>query len=606
MGDLHLLSEKRIADVDEVPSSVINQRAEGGFLTRVLSVPLCRRTYSARINGRESDMTVAVYQGQNAEEEWRRDVRRYSGVRHPNFLQVYGISGTSSLYATVFHDDLIPLTEIYLSCKHSVLATAYLDAYFGVALGDAETHINSISGMFLYPGSYTPWMRRSTGRLCVDLSPSAVDTRILPTTLPVRVPHIPLPHLRSQDSTNIIAALTVDQYQEIINYCHTISLSSSESLLVRGQIKLGSLVHYRSPTDEPIEIASIESRCAIEDSGWKLKVRGSPGPPRPTRMKNGWTRFNYSSNSTIMGMASRSIHWPKAVNSWLPQANFMLSSLGVTSEYEHYRIIYGVEYWLSFSSTPNGQRTYGYLFLCPLNDLQTGSSSFSSKDPGNGNENRFTRPPLAAYWSLDPSGSTRLTHCQAQLLGFPSLELKMKIWARSWDSRVYYGVWEFQRGKGWDPASQDVARAMRIPLYRSPWLQLDDLQETQVKEAEPSLGADRSIYQLPPTKVAPDSGRSFRRVQLTSVLRFVLCLLFIALLAWQRLFLTTSNPESSTITRAVHRAQELETWLNDDSLALFIDILREDGRLAGVYNSIQREGLRERWVRRQLNESETL
>jgi len=130
--------------------------------------------------------------------------------------------------------DLIPLPEIYSSCRHSILATAYFDAYFAVELGEAENYIHSISGTLLYHGAYTPWMRRSTGRLCVDLSPSTIlmDRPILPAVLPVPVPHIPIPLLSTQDSV-IIESLTLDQYQEIIN---GISLWSSDSLLVNGHI----------------------------------------------------------------------------------------------------------------------------------------------------------------------------------------------------------------------------------------------------------------------------------------------------------------------------------------------------------------------------------
>ncbi|KAF8173526.1 hypothetical protein K438DRAFT_1850284, partial [Mycena galopus ATCC 62051] len=165
LGDVNLLNEIQAKD-----DTITRGR---GSVTRLLIRPL-RRTYSARVKGRKSDMTVAVYQGHNAEEEWRRDVDMYSGVRHPKFLQVYGVTGSSSLYATVFHDDLISVQEIYWLCRRSSLATAYLDAYFGLELSDAEAYIYSISGTFLHHGSYTLWVRRSNGRLCVDLSPSTM------------------------------------------------------------------------------------------------------------------------------------------------------------------------------------------------------------------------------------------------------------------------------------------------------------------------------------------------------------------------------------------------------------------------------------------------
>ncbi|KAJ7168866.1 hypothetical protein C8R46DRAFT_241229 [Mycena filopes] len=40
-----------------------------------------RRVYSAKVDGRTSDMTVAVYQGDGAGEDWRQDVETYTSMR---------------------------------------------------------------------------------------------------------------------------------------------------------------------------------------------------------------------------------------------------------------------------------------------------------------------------------------------------------------------------------------------------------------------------------------------------------------------------------------------------------------------------------------------
>lgn len=123
----------------------------------------------------------------------------------------------------------------------------------------------------------------------------------------------------------------------------------------------------------------------------------------------------------------------------------------------------------------------GYLFLCPLEDLQSGDVSGK----------RFRHPDLAAYWSLDPSGIERLSHWKANILGFPSLAFKMKIWGRSWDDSVYSGLRQFHRGKGFDPESQDVARHMGIPLYRSPWLNDDNEINGECTVALPDCFPDK-------------------------------------------------------------------------------------------------------------------
>ncbi|KAJ6549638.1 hypothetical protein B0H10DRAFT_2128352, partial [Mycena sp. CBHHK59/15] len=84
--------------------------------------------YSARIDGHSSDMTVTVYQGQDAEEDWRQDLDQYSGIRHPNFLQIYGAVQSSGLHAVVFYDDLVPLDEMYDSYHNSPILYVYLGA----------------------------------------------------------------------------------------------------------------------------------------------------------------------------------------------------------------------------------------------------------------------------------------------------------------------------------------------------------------------------------------------------------------------------------------------------------------------------------------------
>ncbi|KAJ6529574.1 hypothetical protein B0H10DRAFT_1973792 [Mycena sp. CBHHK59/15] len=52
-----------------------------------------RRLYSARIHGLPSDMSVAVYQGHNAE-ELRREIERYSGIRLFGVVNTCRISNT--------------------------------------------------------------------------------------------------------------------------------------------------------------------------------------------------------------------------------------------------------------------------------------------------------------------------------------------------------------------------------------------------------------------------------------------------------------------------------------------------------------------------------
>ncbi|KAJ7627499.1 hypothetical protein B0H17DRAFT_556838 [Mycena rosella] len=87
MGYLNLLRELRL-------------NADTGAIDRH-QIPV-RRAHSARIHGFESTMTVAVYEGDRAEENWREAIYKHSNLRHPNIIQLFGTSRTSTIHAAIF------------------------------------------------------------------------------------------------------------------------------------------------------------------------------------------------------------------------------------------------------------------------------------------------------------------------------------------------------------------------------------------------------------------------------------------------------------------------------------------------------------------------
>ncbi|KAF7330650.1 hypothetical protein MSAN_02450200 [Mycena sanguinolenta] len=137
---------------------------------------------------------------------------------------------------------------------------------------------------------------------------------------------------------------------------------------------------------------------------------------------------------------------------WLSQSNYILSQLPNSINWEEYGIVQQVIFQLIIleSSQPIPK---GYLFLCPAEHFQVGPSL-------------FRWPECPAYWSLDRSGTNRLSTEDASLLGFPSFEMITAIRMVSWDESVYAGVRRFQLAKGFDPYSQDAARHLNHPLYR--------------------------------------------------------------------------------------------------------------------------------------------
>ncbi|KAJ7023137.1 hypothetical protein C8F04DRAFT_190650 [Mycena alexandri] len=137
IGDIDLQRQIRVNEVrvDE-DSGVIFREARG----------CVRRVYSAKVEGRKADMTVAIYEGNTAEEEWRRDIAKYMTVRHPHILQVCGAASSGRIHATLFHGgavfaserivahiaeelDLIPYEQFLDLHRHSPILTAYIHGY---------------------------------------------------------------------------------------------------------------------------------------------------------------------------------------------------------------------------------------------------------------------------------------------------------------------------------------------------------------------------------------------------------------------------------------------------------------------------------------------
>ncbi|KAJ6518074.1 hypothetical protein C8R47DRAFT_5028 [Mycena vitilis] len=100
------------------------ERASGRFVRERQST--CR-VYAARVEGRTSRVTVAIYEGNGAKEKWREDIYHYSSLRHPNFVQLWGVTTSSRIHAAIFHDDLIPFR--HFRDLHEPVLAVYIYAY---------------------------------------------------------------------------------------------------------------------------------------------------------------------------------------------------------------------------------------------------------------------------------------------------------------------------------------------------------------------------------------------------------------------------------------------------------------------------------------------
>ncbi|KAJ6450172.1 hypothetical protein C8R45DRAFT_1114247 [Mycena sanguinolenta] len=109
-----------------------------------------RRLHSAQMHGRSSVMrTVAIYQGDGAEQDWREDVERYLAVRRvppvPSFLDIYQGS---------------PFTSVYI--RECII----------IEFDVTQQYIYATFDRVVPSEHCTFFIRRTTGRFCLDFVPS--------------------------------------------------------------------------------------------------------------------------------------------------------------------------------------------------------------------------------------------------------------------------------------------------------------------------------------------------------------------------------------------------------------------------------------------------
>ncbi|KAJ6462883.1 hypothetical protein C8R45DRAFT_1177713 [Mycena sanguinolenta] len=405
-----------------------------------------RRMHSAkaRIDGQKTRVTVAMYQGDGAEEEWQQDIAKHMSLRHPNIVQICGAASSNGIHAMLFNDGMAGVQSIPISYRfgkfwiaievptfrwYMFMRVAYVT--FLPPVLDLTCHKNQdFKEAFKY--LYSAFQRAFFSpqcRLCTELT-SASDYLWLDEH-PAESPALSGIYSLTADTetiTKFIDLLTLEQYHRIcawnLGQLRHFDLSASTT------VNIGTVFHYSSDRlENSAQIAFLPSAQANWPGGnWTISGRGTREV-----MPNGWTRIT---------------KW----STWLSQANHIFRRLHIMSNFEDYVIPYHVDFYLYIPET-TGDPPEGFLFLCPPEDFRTGPSS-------------FRWPVCPAYWSLDSFSVDRLSLEEATQLGFPSFELITRAGGWYWDSSVYEGLRLFHQGKGFHPYSQDVALHLGHPLWQ--------------------------------------------------------------------------------------------------------------------------------------------
>ncbi|KAF7353261.1 hypothetical protein MSAN_01514000 [Mycena sanguinolenta] len=362
-----------------------------------------RRVYTAKLEGCKSGhMTVAMYEGDGAEEAWSQDLAKYEIVRHPNIMQLYVLVSTQRLYAMVFYDELIPYRQFLRCFQHSPILSTYIMAYCSIVkTTEFKEATNYIKRLFrnLYPMDYDDlsiWIRPPAGELCLELAPGGPETSFeLARWWESHVLRLDNVSLETPDSEDmIISSLSEDHYHRLYS-------------------QRGTCVGITKPLVLP-----------KEELRW-YQYGGAPSEVLP----NSWIRYESRRRRILKLELQLWLPVYKLPNPWLVQANRIFAEIEEETHVEDYVCVDYLRFSLRIADECHIPE--GYLFICPPQDLCTGTEP---------HVNSYQWPACPAYWSLDPSGADHLSPEDARMLGFPPIHIETFVQGKSWERSVYKGL----------------------------------------------------------------------------------------------------------------------------------------------------------------------
>ncbi|KAF7353149.1 hypothetical protein MSAN_01502400 [Mycena sanguinolenta] len=425
-GDLKLVKEVRLS-------------TESGV---VAGMGVQRTVYHAAIRGDPVTVTVAVYQGDGAGEEWQRDIAKYESIWHPNIMQLYGLVSTRGLHAMIFHDELIPYDQFFGRFQHLPILSTYIIGYCTTEFLEANAYVYNVIGS---SKENSVWIRPSTGQLCLDLIQGGAEASSKLYWWPANVLRLENVSLDAPDSEDIIiSSLSEDQYHKLCSQPsmaqHQCFQVSTECPVGPGIFRLDSQCGTCVRITEPFQILPEE----------ELRWNNAPDELLP----NSWIRYDFPRMFALWLELNLSFPLYEIRKAWLAQANHIFAELQELEHVEGYVFIDEVRFILRITDKHDIPK--GHLFVCPPQDFRT------STEP---HANSYKWPAYPVYWSLDPSGADRLNTEDANNLGFPAIHIETVMRGASWDHSVYQGLRQFHEGKGCDPDSQEVARRLEYPLF---------------------------------------------------------------------------------------------------------------------------------------------
>ncbi|KAJ7826354.1 hypothetical protein B0H13DRAFT_2440826 [Mycena leptocephala] len=488
LGDLNLLDE--IDKQNLVEWHPIHRTKTGVIVRHVKVVVGTRRIYRARIFGSPDPMTAVVYndaQFEQASHNLHRMVEAHRGqqFRHPHLAQFFGLGSSASVNTLIYHDEMIPFSQVQKLHAGSVLASYYFrnqtSRHFDlIIIKVADSYWEETTGEKFYHVPGTAWIRLSTGKLCMDVG-NGYDSciEIVRPRAHSKLPEVKLTEYDLGDK--LLSTLELDEFYSLLA-CSKISFPKFLSS-TPGTIMLPSIYNPRwdrahfKPND--LHAFPTEKHLTLDDlhiSPWYTS--DSPQEVLPT----GWTRVDYSECHPCMFGITVGLKYSDPPRKWwLSQNHYVRNHL--QGAFNTTQLITEISFDCTLNTDLNFTLRGTFMADAPTDKVYF--FLFPPQVDVVDNLITVTNPPDTEkyYWAFDPAGFDRLTHDVAEDFGLPTVEFSIYSYGGKWDEHDYDMIRDFHIAKGFDPYTQDVAIAMGYPLI--------DIEE--MKKLNPRVGFHSSI-----------------------------------------------------------------------------------------------------------------
>ncbi|KAJ7617870.1 hypothetical protein FB45DRAFT_215684 [Roridomyces roridus] len=349
--------------------------------------------------------------------------------------------------------ELLPYEAFLALTRASPIMTVYLYACWNA---DNEAVHRDQPSIFDSP-DISRWIRRSTGRLCIDLVPTEFAEPFLDLlldddlTTSTDVDIDLAGHTRWLHDCNlerrVMQHLTIFDFH-LASYWMLCRSSWRHTMFTMAEFALGDVLYY-SGLGEPVKIAC---SYTVISSIWSRMWWSYKHKANAAIQETGWARLKASDmmNRRFTLHITQRDQSSTLDRSWLSQGNHILRHNSPGRNYQDFKLVDSIFFNLDISMSPERQPE-AYLFLCPPEWFRVHPTVYG-----------WPRKPFYR-WSLDPTGDSFLSPEDAANLGFPSIQASIEVRGRSWDASTYGALRLFHEVKGFDPTVRKSRCISGIP-----------------------------------------------------------------------------------------------------------------------------------------------